>query len=100
MTKKDSSSINQLGKLRQRFEKLNNQKIRADEQRRLAESQLAQFREEALEKWGTDQLEILEQKLERMKRDNEAASMEYERHLDEIDAALQDIEELHSSKAQ
>jgi phage shock protein A len=78
--------------LRERFEKLNHQKITTEADLKHAEEDLAKLRKEALDAWGTDDLEELQKRLEEMTRENDRRREEYQKHLDKIDADLAEVE--------
>lgn len=84
--------------LRERYDKLNRQKITTEADLKNAEDALAQLRAEAREAWGTDDLEELQKKLEEMTAENERRRAEYQQHLEKIDADLADVERTFTEK--
>src|SRR5438445_3945476 len=83
-------------KLRERYKALEKQKITAEANLKNSEENLEKLRKQARENYGTDDLEELQKKLEEMKSDNESKCAEYQRHLDEIETQLNEVEQQHA----
>lgn len=84
----DGQTIEQL---KQRFEKLNETRIKIETQRNAAQEQLAQLRESAIAQFGTDDVEKLKSQLAEIKAENERKRAEYEKSLNAIDERLGQI---------
>ena len=78
--------------LQQRYQQLNTQKIQAATSLEHATGQLDALRKEAREKYGTDDLAALQEKLAAMRAENEQKRRTYQADLDEIQAALKAVE--------
>ncbi len=78
--------------LRQRFNRLHEQKITAAADLKNAEETLSALKEQARTNWGTDDIQQLERKLEEMTAENERKRAEYQRHLEKIEADLAAVE--------
>lgn len=79
--------------LRNRYEKLNAQKIKVETQRDEANKRLASLKDEAREKFGTDDPKQLKQKLSEMKSENEKRRSQYQQKLDSIEQKLSEVNE-------
>jgi len=78
--------------LQKRYHDLNEQKIQAATRLEGATSQLEALRKEAREKYGTDDLAALQEKLVAMRAENEAKRQKYQADLDAIQSALKEVE--------
>lgn len=78
--------------LQQRYEKLHTKKIQTEANLENARKQLEQLKREALEKYGTDDLEELRVKLEAMTTENEKKRRDYQVQLDGIEKDLANVE--------
>lgn len=78
--------------LQKRYQELNTQKIQAATSLEHATTQLDALRKEAREKYGTDDLAALQDKLQAMKAENEAKRQKYQADLEAIEAALAAVE--------
>jgi chromosome segregation ATPase len=78
--------------LRKKHKDLEGKKIAAQTNLKNAEDQLSRLKQEAREKWDTDDLEELKQKLENMKTDNENKRASYQQHVEQIETRLSDVE--------
>jgi hypothetical protein len=78
--------------LQKRYQDLNTQKIQAARDLEHANTQLDALRKEAREKYGTDNLAELQDKLQAMKADNEAKRQKYQTDLEAIESALAAVE--------
>jgi hypothetical protein len=84
--------------LKKRHRELDRKKTTAEANQRSAEDQLAKLKDEAKEKYGTDDLEELRQKLDEMKQQNIQKRRAYQAHLDQIENKLQEIEKKYGSQ--
>lgn len=79
--------------LKERYQNLNEEKIRAEENLKNAESHLAQLRQQAIEEFGTDDLSSLREKLDQMESENEKKRADYQAKLDHIESNLSSVEQ-------
>ncbi len=79
--------------LKARYEQLNEQKIKVETQRDEAVKRLNRLKAEALDKFGTDDLEKLKKKLTDMKSQNEKKRSQYQKKLDGIEQKLAEVNE-------
>ena len=86
--------------LRRRHAELDKKKTIAETQLKSANEQLETLKRQAMESYGTDDLDELKKKLEAMKAENERRRAEYQKHLDEIEGGLAEVEkQYHAAKA-
>jgi hypothetical protein len=78
--------------LRKKHKELETKKIAAEANLHNAETQLHALKQQALERWGTDDLAELKQKLEDMKTDNEKKRAAYQDHIQGIENRLAEVE--------
>lgn len=78
--------------LQQRYNALHIRKIQAETTLQNAEKQLQQLQREAREKYGTDDLEQLQQQLQKMREENEARRSSYQEDLDRLESELTAVE--------
>ncbi len=78
--------------LRQKHRELDARRIKAKANLETAENRLAELKREALENWQTDDLELLKQRLEQMKQENEAKRAAYQQHIEQVEARLREVE--------
>jgi chromosome segregation ATPase len=88
----NSNSDQDMGKLRERFDKLNTKKITAEANLKNSSENLEELKKEAREKYGTDDLAALRAMLETMISENERKRAEYQEHLNAIETQLADVE--------
>ena len=79
-------------KLTARYRELQNQQVRAETNLEMASSHLAKLRQEAQEKYGTCDVDELKAKLDAIESENAKKQLDYERHLDEIEKQVAEIE--------
>jgi hypothetical protein len=79
--------------LQHRYSQLHRQQIEADANLKNAQKHLEALREEARQKYQTDDLDTLRQKLADMKQENERKRKEYQDKLDRIEAELEAVEQ-------
>lgn len=96
----DSGSAQTIEELQKRYGALHKKQIEADTNLKNAEKQLASLQAEAREKYGTDDLAALRQKLANMKAENEAKRRDYQTKLDKIESDLAQVEEKFAAEAQ
>lgn len=87
---KDKQSIESLT---DRYNKLHTRKIEAETNLKTARKQLDRLKQEALEKYGTDDLDALKKKLAEMEAENEKKRARYQQSLDQIESRLKQVEE-------
>ena len=78
--------------LQQRYEKLNTRKIQAETNLENTQKQLDSLKKEAREKYGTDDVSKLREKLSAMKLENDEKRRNYQAELDRIEGELQTVE--------
>lgn len=79
-------------KLQERFQELNTKKIQAGTNLQHAEERLGELKAQARDKYGTDDLQQLQAKLEEMKAENERKRAKYQQDLDKIESDLSEVE--------
>ena len=87
-----NEQIQTLEQLSQRYSRLNDQRVRAQTNLENAQSQLDNLEKQALESFGTSDLQDLKSKLAAMESENEKRLVEYQQHLDAIESQLADVE--------
>lgn len=85
----DPQSIEEL---QSRYQKLNTRKIQAETNLVNAKKQLEQLQQEARDKYETDDLVTLRDKLDAMKAANESKRRDYQQQLDRIESELHAVE--------
>src|SRR3954468_11136613 len=78
--------------LQRRYEKLNTKKIQAETNLENTQKQLESLKKEAREKYGTDDVTQLREKLVAMQADNDARRKKYQTELDKIEEDLAAVE--------
>lgn len=78
--------------LRERYNELSHKKTAAETKLEQAEEHLRDLQERAKQDYGTCDLEELRQRLEKMSAENQQKTEDYQKHLDEIDQKLSEIE--------
>jgi hypothetical protein len=78
--------------LQLRYQKLNEKKIAAETELRVAKERLEELQEQAREKYGTDDLAALQAKLTEMQQENERKRAQYQADLDRIESGLAEVE--------
>lgn len=92
------SELQDLETLKSRFESLRDKKTRAEERLRTAEQELKRLQAEALERYGTSDVESLKSKLRQIEEDNRRKQREYQDQLDGIETKLRDVESKFSER--
>jgi hypothetical protein len=91
--KTESDSGDQsIEQLQERYRDLHTKKIQADTNLENAAKQLKTLKDEAREKFGTDDVEQLREKLDAMKAENEEKRQRYQADLDRIEDELTQVE--------
>lgn len=85
--------------LQQRYQELNRKKIQAETQRDSAKTRLDELKAQAQEKYGTDDVAKLQEKLTEIISDNAKKRAKYQEDLDKIDKGLADVEAKFSESA-
>lgn len=80
-----------------RYQKLHTQKIEAETSLKHALQQLEDLKQQALEDFGTDDIDQLKEKLDEMELENERQRSEYQAALDKIEADLEGVQQKYSS---
>src|SRR3954469_24768758 len=78
--------------LKQRHAELDRARTTAQANLANATRQLAELKDEAKKQYGTDDLDALRAKLQEMREQNERKRAEYQRHLEEIEAKLSEVD--------
>lgn len=79
--------------LRARYARLNEMRIKAQANHDHAQQELSRLKSEAREKWGTDDVAQLQQKLQEIEAENERKRAEYQSRLDKIEADLKAVDQ-------
>lgn len=82
--------------LRQRYDDLNQKRIRTDANLQNARKRLEELKEQARKEFGTDDLDELREKLTEMKSENERKRSEYQESLDKIERELSEVEQQYA----
>ncbi len=90
---KNESSSQTIDQLRGRYEQLNSKRIVFQTKRDAALEQLDELKASALKLYGTDDLDLLQKKLEELKSENEIQRKTYQESLDKIETQLNGIQE-------
>jgi hypothetical protein len=92
----DSNAPQDIEKLSKRHRALEEKQITAKTLLGASQDRLNDLKQKARESYGTDDLVKLREKLEDMKRENEHKRAAYQRHLDEIESQLAEVERQHA----
>jgi hypothetical protein len=82
--------------LRERYEVLRTKKITVEAKLKMSKATLENLQKQARERYGTDDLEELRKRLDAMKFENERKRADYQRHLDDIECQLAEVEQQHT----
>lgn len=99
MRNKDSVNPHEIEKLRERHKTLEKDKITAEANLETSKNAFENLKRQARESYGTDDLEKLRKMLEEMKHKNEQKRIDYQKHLDEIEDRLAEVERQHTGAA-
>lgn len=91
-----SNSEQSIEELQLRYNGLNTRKIQAETNLKNAEKQLDQLKQQAREKYGTDDVEQLREQLTEMRNENDRKRREYQAELDRIDGELTKVDQEYS----
>ena len=92
--KADANSGKQsIEELQKRYQKLDKRKTEAEIHLKNATKQLEELKKESREKYGTDDVTKLREKLDTMTSENEEKRRKYQADLDQIESDLADVEE-------
>ena len=89
----DAALERELGRLKAQYEKLREEKVRADETLAHLESQLAELSRRALSDYGTADPGELQARLLAMRTENERLVREYREHLSQVTEGLAELEQ-------
>ena len=79
--------------LQRRYQLLRDKKVEAETHFRNSQKQLDELKQQAREKYGTDDVAELEQMLGRMRVENEERRSQYQAELDRIEGDLANVEQ-------
>ena len=100
MASSSASPEHDIEALKKRHKELDTLRTKARANLENAQKQLDELKTEARTAYGTDDLELLRQKLTQMRKENEEKRAAYEHHLDEIAAKLAAVEKAFDATAQ
>ena len=97
MAKTDAKTPTNIGgqsieQLQQRYQDLNRKKIQAETQRDSATKRLDELKAQAQEKYGTDDVAKLQEKLAEINNENARKKAKYQEDLDKIEKGLTEVE--------
>ena len=82
-----------IDELQQRYQSLNAKRITAEADLKNAQKRLDELKQDALAKYGTNDIQELQRKLQEMRDENERKRSSYQQELDRIENALQEVED-------
>jgi chromosome segregation ATPase len=85
-------------KLKARYAELDRARTTAQANLDNAQKQLDEAKAEARTHYGTDDLDVLRQKLADMKAENERKRAEYQEHLEQVQSKLAEVEKAFAGK--
>jgi predicted nuclease with TOPRIM domain len=83
---------NSIESLKARYDDLRSKKITAEANLKHASDTLGELRREALQQFGTDDVDALREKLREMEAENARLQEEYDKHLTQIETNLSEVE--------
>jgi hypothetical protein len=89
----NNPEIQTIEKLRERFQALHTEKVRAEQDYKNAQETLDKLQEQAREQFETDDLDKLQAMLAKIEEENLEKRKEYQASLDQIDANLRKVED-------
>ena len=92
MASETSRPTQDIEALKQTHKELDTKRTKARANLETAQRQLDELKAEARKAYGTDNLDELRSKLLAMKQENEKKRADYQRHLEEIQAKLDEVE--------
>ena len=87
----DSNPLS-IEQLTQRYKQLDEARVRAAANLETALDQLKQMEAEAQQQFGTSDIDALNQQLRQLESENQKKLVEYEQHLNQVQADLDDVE--------
>jgi hypothetical protein len=87
------AAIQTIDELQVRYQRLAEEKIKVETQRDSAQQQLQEIKADALEQFGSDDLNTLKARLADMKTNNDQKRIDYQKQLDQIEQKLVEIDE-------
>lgn len=91
-----NSAASEIETLKTRYAELSKRKTIAETNLENAQTQLSGLRKQSETEFGTSDPDKLQAKLDEMRAENERKTAEYRKHLDEIDAALAEVDQPRS----
>lgn len=88
-----ASGEQSIEQLQARYQALNTRKIQAETHLQNARDQLATLKKQALDAYGTDDVEQLREQLQKMKSENEQKRQNYQAELNRIEGNLAAVEQ-------
>lgn len=82
----------EIDELKKRYEALREKRITAEADLKNANAELDRLKQEAREKYATDDLAELTAMLEKLRQENERLRREYEEHLADVENRLAEVE--------
>lgn len=92
MASKNETPVRSIEELTDEYKRLNERKIQADTQLKTATEQLESLQKEAIDNFGTSDIEELKAKLDVMEKENEKRRSQYQELLEGIAADLAKVE--------
>lgn len=89
----NNPEIQTIEKLRERFQALHTEKVRAEQDYKNAQETLEKLQEQAREQFETDDLDQLQAMLAKIEEENLEKRKGYQASLDQIDANLKKVED-------
>lgn len=90
---RDTALEQELGQLRNRFEQLKEEKVRAEEQLASVQEQLTQLEAEAVRDYGVSDVESLQRLLDQRRAENERRVAAYREHIAGVQERLRAAEQ-------
>lgn len=94
----ESSKAADIEALKKRHKVLDTERTTAQANLANATKQLAELKDEARKLYGTDDLDALRKKLQEMRDENERKRAEYQKHLEEVEAKLAEVDTKFSAR--
>ena len=91
------SQVQSIDTLVQRYQKLDESRIVAETNLKNAQGQLEELQLEAKQQFGTAELEELKSILHNMQQENEKLQLDYQQHLDQVEANLAQVEKEYAA---
>ena|ERR1700687_1244184 len=93
------NDVQDIEELRDRYEILKTKKITAEANLKTSNETLEGLKQQAREKYDTDDLDSLRAKLKEMTEENELKRAKYQEHLTSIETQLEQVEAQHAQAA-